>query len=262
MLKNRRENPKTECKYLYEFKESKSSPFENKGLSIAINSILVLIPVPSKISTTISIQSAISDIDICIGDTVQVVAQVSGGDGGLYNYVWSNSSITDSIIFLSPTSTQTYSLNVSDLCETPDVSVSFEVRVNTYPVADFSADILESLIGAIYLDAGYAVTQKIIEKIFHKQLYLKKFIGEKDAKTTLQEYCHSKKIDLPQYKHERIKSPDHNPIFYVTCTIDKLCITIGVECKNVAEGHKITSRRVLERLKDNEIHKDNISRKK
>ena len=64
MLKNRRENPNTECKYLYEFKESKSSPFENKGLSIAINSILVLIPVPSKISITISIQSAISDIDI------------------------------------------------------------------------------------------------------------------------------------------------------------------------------------------------------
>ena len=86
----------------------------------------------------------ISDIDICIGDTVQVIAQVSGGDGGLYNYVWSNSSTTDSIILLSPTTTQTYTLTVSDLCETPDASVSFEVRVNTYPVADFSADILES----------------------------------------------------------------------------------------------------------------------
>jgi len=128
--------------------------------------------------------------------------------------------------------------------------------------SSISADILESLIGAIYIDAGYIVTQKIIEKIFHKQLRLKKFIGEKDAKTTLQEYCHSKKIDLPRYKHERVKSPDHNPIFYVTCTIDKLCINIGVECKNVAEGHKITSRSVLERLKHNEIHKDNISREK
>ena len=118
--------------------------------------------------------------------------------------------------------------------------------------SSISADILESLIGAIYLDGGYLVAKSFVLKIFYEELIIKKKIGTKDAKTLLQEYCQEKKISLPKYETERLRSPDHNPMFIVTCSIKNPDIKIQSECKKVADGHKTASSQILKKLRENE----------
>ena len=88
--------------------------------------------------------ASINDIDICIGDTVVVLAQVSGGSGVSYNYNWTPLNSNDSIVLLQPSSTQQYTLTVTENCETPASSEDFEIVVNQYPVVEFSADVLSS----------------------------------------------------------------------------------------------------------------------
>ena len=54
-----------------------------------------------------------------------------------------------------------------------------------------SADLIESLIGAIYVDSNFETTDKIIVKIYKSLLDKKDVIGKKDPKTILQEYMQS-----------------------------------------------------------------------
>ena len=68
-----------------------------------------------------------------------------------------------------------------------------------------SADLIESLIGAIYIDSNFETTDKIIIKIY-KNLLEKDVIGKKDPKTILQEYTQSINLPLPKYRTEKLSA--------------------------------------------------------
>lgn len=78
------------------------------------------------------------------------------------------------------------------------------------------ANAMEALIGAIYLDGGYAEAKIFVEKfifpaveeILEKELY-------KDPKSVLQERSQSEKKITPIYKLLNEKGPDHKKIFTV-----------------------------------------------
>tara|TARA_Y100000589_G_C27198023_1_gene647920 strand:+ start:5676 stop:9410 length:3735 start_codon:yes stop_codon:yes gene_type:complete len=86
--------------------------------------------------------SPIQDQNLCEGDSIAVIANVLGGDGGPYNYLWSPVVSSDSIQVLSPTVSTTYSITVSDNCETPDVNETFDINVFPNPTVQFSGDLL------------------------------------------------------------------------------------------------------------------------
>ncbi len=76
------------------------------------------------------------------------------------------------------------------------------------------ANLLEALIGAIYLDKGYAATwSKIIS--FFKSVMEEIKDGEliKDYKTLVQEYTQGEYCLTPEYKIVDEIGPDHNKIF-------------------------------------------------
>ena len=62
------------------------------------------------------------------------------------------------------------------------------------------ADALEALIGAAFLDGGFAAAQAMVLHLFERQLRAAdpQTIG-KDAKTLLQEFLQARRIALPQY---------------------------------------------------------------
>ena len=60
------------------------------------------------------------------------------------------------------------------------------------------SDLFESIIGALYLDSSFEEVKKIVNNLFLPRI--SDSILEKDSKTTLQEFLHSKKISLPIYK--------------------------------------------------------------
>ncbi len=61
----------------------------------------------------------------------------SGGNGGPYQYSW-NTGSTDNYLHVNPTSTQTYTVQVTDNCGTPSESNQVLVYVNPKPNAAFA----------------------------------------------------------------------------------------------------------------------------
>jgi ribonuclease III len=75
------------------------------------------------------------------------------------------------------------------------------------------ADAMEALIGAIYLDAGYAVTDRIVLNLLEDRLReAARGPGEEDYKTRLQELCAQTYDELPVYRITD-KGPDHAKVF-------------------------------------------------
>jgi len=76
------------------------------------------------------------------------------------------------------------------------------------------SDCCESLIGAVYLEKGFDITQKFILRIWNDLIKSSK-ITQVDAKTRLQEYSLKKFKTLPDYKFLSSTGPKHKPSFEV-----------------------------------------------
>ena len=75
------------------------------------------------------------------------------------------------------------------------------------------ADAMEAVIGAIYLDAGYSVSEEIVLRLFEERLTgAAKGPGEEDYKTRLQELCAQTYDELPVYRVTD-SGPDHAKVF-------------------------------------------------
>ena len=90
------------------------------------------------------------------------------------------------------------------------------------------SDALEAVIGAIYLDGGFAnakefVLKYILTDIEHKQLFF-------DSKTILQEVVQAKGNYALEYKVVHEAGPDHDKHFWVEVQMDETTIGAG-------EGH-------------------------
>lgn len=91
------------------------------------------------------------------------------------------------------------------------------------------ADALEALLGAIYLDGGFATAEKVITYLFTPLLHeLDTRTLGKDPKTLLQEYLQSRRLALPRYAIIGTTGEAHQQHFKVECAISKLNIrTLG-----------------------------------
>ena len=76
------------------------------------------------------------------------------------------------------------------------------------------SDSCEALIGAIYLDRGFSITEKIILELW-KEKIKESVITQIDAKTKLQEFSLKKFKKLPIYKIISNTGPRHKPVFKV-----------------------------------------------
>ena len=87
------------------------------------------------------------------------------------------------------------------------------------------ANTLEAVIGAVYLDQGYAVAEKFIAKhIIATLADILKDGSWLDAKTHLQEYAQTNFGQTPVYRLLGEKGPDHDKLFFIGVFIDdKLC---------------------------------------
>jgi ribonuclease-3 len=87
------------------------------------------------------------------------------------------------------------------------------------------ADGLEALIGAVFLDGGFAAAQGVIRGLYAALLErLDPQTLGKDPKTLLQELLQARKIPLPQYSVVATQGAAHNQLFRVECQIPQLAI--------------------------------------
>jgi ribonuclease-3 len=81
------------------------------------------------------------------------------------------------------------------------------------------ADVLEAVIGSIFLDGGLKSAAEFIDRFWGTRLY-DDATARRDSKTELQEWSHSKQLGTPKYKEISRSGPDHDPIFMVAVLIE------------------------------------------
>jgi ribonuclease III len=88
------------------------------------------------------------------------------------------------------------------------------------------ADALEAIVGAVYLDGGFDAAQQVVALLYRDKLNtIDPKAIDKDAKSQLQEYLQSKKMELPEYQVVSIEGEAHAQTFTVQCFIKKLKLT-------------------------------------
>lgn len=98
-----------------------------------------------------------------------------------------------------------------------------EVRSGGQKRPSILADTLEAIIGAVYLDAGFAAAQALVHRLY-KDVAINPAMDAigKDAKTELQEWLQGRKMRLPQYKVVATIGAAHKQSFDVECEIPEL----------------------------------------
>lgn len=97
-----------------------------------------------------------------------------------------------------------------------------EARNSARARLQIMANTVEALIGAIYLDQGYAVAAQFIDKYINTKLPSIIEAGSwQDSKTKLQESCQEKEGITPTYKVLEEVGPDHNKVFTVGVYVGK-----------------------------------------
>jgi ribonuclease III len=85
------------------------------------------------------------------------------------------------------------------------------------------ADALEAVIGAVYLDAGYAAAQALVHRLFQSvEINPTMQASAKDAKTELQEWLQARKMQLPIYRVVGTLGAAHRQTFDVECEVSEL----------------------------------------
>jgi ribonuclease-3 len=82
------------------------------------------------------------------------------------------------------------------------------------------ANALEAVIGAVFLDGGYAAATEVVRRLYVDRLHdLPDESDLIDAKTRLQEYLQARQLPPPAYEIVETSGADHARVFDVTCRI-------------------------------------------
>jgi ribonuclease-3 len=88
------------------------------------------------------------------------------------------------------------------------------------------ADVCEALVGAVYLDAGYARALQLVEALWGERMSTKQPV--RDPKTALQEWAQGRGLPTPSYKEVGRTWPQHGPEFRVAVALPGRVPTEGV----------------------------------
>lgn len=108
------------------------------------------------------------------------------------------------------------------------------------------ANAIEALIGAIYLDQGYEVAEKFVEKyLFPKVEEIMRKKLWRDPKSTLQEKVQDVEGATPYYSVVRESGPDHDKQFVVGVYVKDMLLAQG-SGKSKQEAEQDAARNALE----------------
>jgi ribonuclease III len=79
-------------------------------------------------------------------------------------------------------------------------------------------DVCESILGAIFLDAGFSAARKTVRRFFHDKM-LNPARPLRDPKTALQEWAQARGLPPPCYRQSGRIGPDHAPMFIIEVSV-------------------------------------------
>jgi len=121
-----------------------------------------------------------------------------------------------------------------------------ELKDGPSPKKAIVADIFEALMGAIYLDLGYATARNVILKIVVPYIEDPNITFFSDYKSSLQEYVQTEQKSL-EYVVTKEEGPAHNKTFTTDVMIDNIVYGTGVG-PSKKEAEQEAAKEALEKL--------------
>ncbi|MGD0722834.1 MAG: ribonuclease III [Roseiarcus sp.] len=81
------------------------------------------------------------------------------------------------------------------------------------------SDIAESLIGAVFVEAGFDAARKVVARSWRERMNAT-LTPERDAKTSMQEWAQARALDAPSYVEVERSGPDHAPRFTIQVSLE------------------------------------------
>jgi ribonuclease-3 len=80
------------------------------------------------------------------------------------------------------------------------------------------SDVCESLIGAVYQEAGYDVADALVRRLWAEYIDMKE-MSARDGKTLLQEFVQGRGQPIPTYTMTERSGPAHEPLFTIAARV-------------------------------------------
>jgi ribonuclease-3 len=126
---------------------------------------------------------------------------------------------------------------------------SGELKSGGFRRKSILADGLEAIIGAIFLDGGFAAAQTAVEGLFVPRMASLPTATElKDPKTRLQEALQARGLSIPSYVVESITGKAHLQVFRVSCTSDALGLMGIGEGASRRAAEQAAAKQVLDQI--------------
>ena len=106
------------------------------------------------------------------------------------------------------------------------------------------SNIMEALIGSIFLDSDYSNTRKVVLNLWKEMLSFEKANNLFNSKSDLQEKILSMNKKLPEYKLISIQGEDHDPRFTISVSVDGFNSVLSIG-KSKQEAEKNAAEKML-----------------
>ena len=111
------------------------------------------------------------------------------------------------------------------------------------------ADALEALLGAVFLDGGFAAVQAAVGSMLAGRLERAEGLPvEKDPKTALQEHLQARRLALPRYAVQKTEGEAHDQTFTVECRVDDLGVAASGQGASRRAAEQAAAQAVLAQL--------------
>lgn len=111
------------------------------------------------------------------------------------------------------------------------------------------ADAMEAIIGAIYLDSGFASCEQWLQAVMVPRIDALPPLEElKDSKTRLQEWLQARKQPVPEYVVVTVEGKGHLQKFTVSCTIQESHLTTQGQGSSRRKAEQAAARQALDQL--------------
>lgn len=107
------------------------------------------------------------------------------------------------------------------------------------------ADVCESIVGAVFLDGGFAAARAVVGGAFGERLSAPRR-PLRDAKTQLQEWAQARGKKAPVYRTIERSGPDHAPRFVIEVDVEEISVARG-EGASKRDAEQAAARAMMER---------------
>lgn len=124
-----------------------------------------------------------------------------------------------------------------------------ELKTGGFRRASILADALEAMLGAIFLDGGYAAAAAAVTRLLASKMSELPSAGAlKDPKTRLQELMQARGVPLPVYTLTAVAGDPHAQTFAVMCEVPVFGIGASAEGVSRRRAEQLAAAKVIELL--------------